>query len=1366
MAKNIDRLWSSFNKLTGPEQGALMLLAVGYEPMTQTRLTECLRQAGYESSLIGKQWREKMKRRHLIIFVGNRMTCAPGLDSRLAIKAFDEGDYQRLLSATSSSFGSYMSRHYHNERTELESNAFQRNLRDALIRGDKDNFTHFMRLNGPYAELTPERAKLMLELIRPVDPTWYARLPAALQYQLTAETLSTDHLVLNSPPDSDALIEATPTDHRSSAPFSLLLQERALFRGERVDTDGDDSARGLRVAAAAAFMAGDNELAIARYRKSLTARRRELGRRDVQVPGLHGLYYCFALVKLGGRKMSDFLSRQETDAAKHYLEPLKFSFSRLREFRSLWDGHTTEERLGLPGMRYNHQHPHNLLTAGVVRHWLGEALPQESIETFTKYRDGATDYPWFQREIAGLLAVTAGGSSPANARLIDWMPRLEPWERALQALAELSPGTSKTSEGETTDSVRLAWLVSRREDGLMDLQAREQKLRKNGAWTKGRPVALSRLVEGSEALDYLTRDDERICRTIERDPWGYYGRSYHLPVAAALAAADGHPAVFYADDPTSPLEIRRRQPELIVSDEGEYIGLSLHPSSMDADDDNEDDAMIHVGDGDIEYRVFERPGGIDVYQIGPAHHNVMSILGTGLRVPARAREQVVASIRAISPLLTVHSDLAGADEDVANEQVEPDGAIHINMRPQGDTLRADFGVHPFGSSGPRFGPGEGGATVFAEVDGQRMQATRDLAAERAAFEDVLEQCPGLYHQHGSTWTFASFDDALNGLLALREMEPAPILNWPEGEAIRLRTPRGPSPASLSVQSHQDWFEITGEVQVDDDEVIDMQRLFSLLSADNDRFVRLGDNEFMTLTDELSRQLRQLRAIGGRGRVHRLAGVHLDDLAAGMTISADEQFDNFRRRLADARDIDPTVPPTLEADLRDYQVEGYKWLARLAAWGAGACLADDMGLGKTLQALALIVSRAADGPALVLAPTSVCANWMDESARFAPTLNAKMFGADDRAEMCKDLGPFDLVICSYGLLVSADELLGTVDWHTIVADEAQAFKNANTARSKAVMKLRAPFRMVTTGTPIENHLGELWNLFNFINPGLLGSREVFNREFAKPISSGDEQARVSLRQLISPFVLRRLKRDVLRELPPRTEIVLTIEQGRDEAALYEALRREAQEQVLASDSENQQRMIALAQITRLRQMACHPALVVPDAEISSSKLAGFGEVIEELRENNHRALVFSQFVQHLSLVRTWLDDHDIPYQYLDGSMRPVARKKAVNAFQSGEGDVFLISLKAGGTGLNLTAANYVIHLDPWWNPAVEDQASDRAHRLGQQRPVTVYRLVTANTIEQKIVELHRRKRDLADSLLEGADGGARLTLDDMLALLSS
>ena len=368
----------------------------------------------------------------------------------------------------------------------------------------------------------------------------------------------------------------------------------------------------------------------------------------------------------------------------------------------------------------------------------------------------------------------------------------------------------------------------------------------------------------------------------------------------------------------------------------------------------------------------------------------------------------------------------------------------------------------------------------------------------------------------------------------------------------------------------------------------------------------------------------------------------------------------------------------------------------------------MGLGKTVQALALLLRRAPDGAALVVAPTSVCAVWVEEARRFAPTLQVQTFGGSERTKLVTEAGPYALVVCSYTLVQQEIDLFSSKDWHTVVLDEAQAVKNFATKRAQAVLALKAGFRVATTGTPVENRLDELWTLFRFLNPGLLGSRERFNERFAAPIERDrDPRARARLRRLVRPFLLRRTKSEVLVELPPRTEIVIGVEPEEHERALYEALRRDALAAIEGGAQPLEQRRFqVLAELERL----------------------------------------------------------GVAYQYLDGATPAAERARRVAAFQKGEGEIFLISLRAGGFGLNLTAADYVIVADPWWNPAVEDQAASRAHRMGQERPVTVYRLVVRGSIEERIMALHQEKRALADSLFTGEEFGAAVSVEELVRLM--
>jgi SNF2 family DNA or RNA helicase len=356
------------------------------------------------------------------------------------------------------------------------------------------------------------------------------------------------------------------------------------------------------------------------------------------------------------------------------------------------------------------------------------------------------------------------------------------------------------------------------------------------------------------------------------------------------------------------------------------------------------------------------------------------------------------------------------------------------------------------------------------------------------------------------------------------------------------------------------------------------------------------------------------------------------------------------------------------------------------------------------------------------------------------------------------------VCSYGLLQQDGERLARVSWGTLVLDEAQFIKTPKSQRAQAARALHARCRIAATGTPVENHLGDLWSIFTCLNPGLLGSYRNFGARFLKPIEQqGDDAARAALQERIRPFILRRTKSEVLADLPPLTLVHHSVQLSEAEARGYQQLRREINFR-LTGAGRRENKLEILAEITRLRRYCCHPRLVYPDAGSEAAKIDALLELVLELRENQHRALVFSQYVDFLELVRERLDEAGISYQYLDGSTPRAERQAAVEAFQAGHGTLFVISLKAGGFGLNLTAADYVIHLDPWWNPAVEAQATDRAHRIGQERPVTVYRLITKDTIEESIVALHQTKQALADALLSEGSQAAQLSTAELVSLI--
>jgi len=502
--------------------------------------------------------------------------------------------------------------------------------------------------------------------------------------------------------------------------------------------------------------------------------------------------------------------------------------------------------------------------------------------------------------------------------------------------------------------------------------------------------------------------------------------------------------------------------------------------------------------------------------------------------------------------------------------------------------------------------------------------------------------------------------------------------------------------------------------------------------------------------------------------------HLAPIAAELLAGAGAPVPPDLRPLVEALREGGGVPETalpkgLTATLRDYQVEGYRRVRFFAEQGLGTVLADDMGLGKTVQALSVLLALKAGGPSLVVAPTSVLRNWRDEAAKFTGGLRAVVLHGPRRARSMAKLrdGQADLAITSYALLRRDLESLSEIDWNFVVLDEAQAIKNPDSQTARAARAIPSGHRLALTGTPIENKLAELWSLMEFLNPGFFGGRKRFEDRLAGPASSGDPHALRILRDRVRPFVLRRLKSEVASELPPRTEVVIRCALSEEQKEAYEAVRIAALRGLEQPPERGggRRRLQVLEALTRLRQAACHAGLL-PGGEPTapSGKLDLLMDRLVLATEEGHRALVFSQWTSLLDLVEPRLKEARLDFVRLDGSTR--RRGDVVDAFQAADGPpVMLLSLKAGGVGLNLTAADHVFHLDPWWNPAVEQQAVDRAHRIGQTRPVIAWKLVAEGTVEERVVELQQRKQAMADAVLSGAESGGAVTVQEMEALLA-
>ncbi len=834
------------------------------------------------------------------------------------------------------------------------------------------------------------------------------------------------------------------------------------------------------------------------------------------------------------------------------------------------------------------------------------------------------------------------------------------------------------------------------------------------------------------------------------------------PFQAALAL-EGHPRVL--DSEGAPVAVRRVQAGLDWTADsvgGLTMYLRLGPQRLT---ENEAQDLLKRAPTSNYLAQFE-PGRLLVAEMPPGAMELLFALSQrGWSYPPEAVGPLLERVQDISRLLPIHLDAGLRGEPVARD---PRPLVRLDAMGNG-TLAIDLRVRPL-PDGPAFPPGEGPEELSVVRPDGRVYVRRPLDVETADLADVLGELPGLAPPYLSWRRYIDDpEEALDLVQCLQERPDAVQVEW-AGERRRVSRPAEASDLNLGMGPGRDWLQLTGFADVDG-LVVDLAVLLAAI-REGRRFVRVDDAAWMRISDRLRDQLEDLAAATWTGRkgleLSPLAGGLLEGLAAeGAEVDPPPEWILDREKVRQAQSLTLSPPLGLRAELRPYQQVGAEWMARLAHWAPGACLADDMGLGKTLQAITLLLRRASEGPALVVAPTSVGFNWRAEIARFAPSLQVLAYRDSGREKLLREAGPHTVFITSYDIVHRDVEALSAQPWRTLVLDEAQAIKNPDTRRAKAIFQLPADFVLALTGTPVENRTGELWSLMRAVAPGLLGSAGAFRERFAIPIERlQDTRRQAALSSLLRPFLLRRLKRDVAPELPPRQEQVVVVELSLAERALYNRARLEAIAELSGPDAGDPEvrRFRVLAALTRLRQLACHPKLAEPDSPVPSSKLEALLELLDEAHEGGHKALVFSQFTKHLDLVQAALTAQGRTILRLDGSTPASERQARVQAFQRGNTDAFLLSLKAGGTGLNLTAATVVLHLDPWWNPAVEDQATDRAHRIGQSEPVTVYRLVSQATVEEAILELHAEKRALVASLLEGTGSPARFGTEELMRLL--
>ncbi|MDR3361445.1 MAG: DEAD/DEAH box helicase [Desulfovibrio sp.] len=677
------------------------------------------------------------------------------------------------------------------------------------------------------------------------------------------------------------------------------------------------------------------------------------------------------------------------------------------------------------------------------------------------------------------------------------------------------------------------------------------------------------------------------------------------------------------------------------------------------------------------------------------------------------------------------------------------------------------------------GPNPDFQTGSYTYDGQTYLVRRSQDEEAALLDELAEV--GFQSRSSKLW-FLEPEEAITFLLDSYPKLSENYRVYGERALTRYKVRTTKSVIRANIASNPDEKCFSLDISVDyDDQSIPLDKIWKAWIRGK-RYVQLNDGSYTSLPESWLKKLaHRLTSLGldpsrpPQQKFQQFEAPLLDNLLDDLpSASSDSFWNSLREKIRSFQKVQLIDPPRgLQVELRCYQRQGLSYLNFLSEYGFGGILADEMGLGKTVQTLAFIQYMSEEkikGPNLIVVPTSVLPNWEREAEKFVPELKRLIIYGARRESLFGHVVDSDLVVTTYALLRRNLEEIEKFEFNTVILDEAQNIKNPNTITARSVRRLKARMRLCLSGTPIENNLFELWSLFEFLMPGFLGSQHAFQRGIVKPIKDGDTEILEYLRVRVRPFILRRTKAEVAKDLPPKVENITFCALEDDQAELYAALAKKLRTQVLANVDEkglSRSQMSILDALLKLRQVCCHPRLLKIELpgfsnHLPSGKFEAFKDMVSEIVEGGHKVLVFSQFVRMLHIIRQWLEVNQMPFCYLDGASKE--RLEQVDKFNnSPEIPIFLISLKAGGTGLNLTSADYVIHYDPWWNPAVESQATDRTHRIGQTRQVFSYKLICQNTVEEKILKLQESKRGMAEAVILGQDTWKSLTREDLEVL---
>ena len=883
----------------------------------------------------------------------------------------------------------------------------------------------------------------------------------------------------------------------------------------------------------------------------------------------------------------------------------------------------------------------------------------------------APSLPILHNEIAHLIPTTSSAKDALCTQFgapgaLAKMPRKESWE---MILSELNGQVRQNREEEEMERRIIYFLDGKWINAVME---QSRPAGSEDEWGHDRLLSRSTLVDAG--YDFMDMTDLRLARALGRKVIDKPDIEVAIPI---LAGSDRIFTGQHYHHPYTPLKVEEEAPFVAFSGKDGFIEVTSN--------------VGRFSDGSIRpSTIVGRDGGYVCVKTNPVQRDVLQNLLDVGRFPATATPVIRSTIDSLDGIIEVRSNL-GSAAVIPTMRGSTRLALRISPDKNDKNLYLmDIQAAPCEEGSLRCEPGQGSEDVYDDTGEQPQFIKRDLQKEYdnyMDFRDIAENLFNLEFRSPTQCELWTSESMLKILEWAYENRDRAFVEWPEGRPLRFRGEAKASDVDVTVSSGIDWFSVEGELTIGKDKY-DLEKILAAMrNASPEGYVKLGDKDYIRMTETLRRHLialdEMLNERHGKERVvpvyrvGQLAQVLGED--GGINSTMDEGFTNLLDRMQAAYDSTPEVPPDLNAKLRDYQREGYVWMKRLDAWGAGACLADDMGLGKTLQSLAFMLSKAPEGPSLVVAPKSVIPNWDIEAAKFTPTLRVKVLNNETRRKECiEQAGPGDLILATYGVLGTESELLSSREWNVVCLDEAHQIKNRNTRMSAAAMGLKAGSRIILTGTPIQNHLGELWNLFQFINPGLLGQWNDFKARYmgSAPL---DEENRQFLKDLVQPFILRRTKEEVLEELPEKMIYEQMVELSPEEIQLYEAMRKKVEDRLNEKGKKNKgekPKVEYFAELTNLRLSACSMSLVHDEWKGGSSKTEALKGILEELSGNEgNRILIFSQFTSYLTQVKAMLDKAGMRYLYLDGQTELDERAELVQQFQNGDCPIFLVSLKA-------------------------------------------------------------------------------------------